>query len=111
GNAIFSGAFASADPVVRVFGGFSDSIILGNVIDRDPGASAGTCITIESSGGVAPIRFKVGTNIWIQEVATAGFCKIVDGSRFTASNNSCRGTNAGASTIHAIDVQAVTVAL
>lgn len=109
-NEIFSGAFASADPVVHVFGVFQDSLLNGNLIDRDPSASAGPCLTCEKSTN-APTRFGVRNNILIQEVATAGFLVFVDCTRFAASGNQCRGTNAGATTVMAIDCQAVTVAL
>jgi Pectate lyase superfamily protein len=110
-NTVISGAFASTDPVVRVFGGFSDSLICTNQIDRDPAASAGTCLTIESSGGVAPTRFGVERNQFTQQVTGAGFIKVVDGTNFAIEDNKCRGTNAGATTVHAIDLQAVAVGL
>ncbi len=109
-NQVFSGAFASADPVCRVFGGFSDSMVVENTFDRDPGASAGQCITVEKSGS-APTRFAVKANICIQEVATSGGIKFVDCNRFSCSQNIIRATNAGATTIFAIEAQAVTVDL
>lgn len=109
-NQFFSGAFASADPVVRVFGTFQDSLINSNLIDRDPGASAGSCLTCEKAT-TAPTRFSVRNSTLIQEVATAGFLIFTDCTRFAASGNQCRGTNAGATTVMAIDCQAVTVAL
>jgi hypothetical protein len=34
GNPIFSGAFVSAEPVLRVFGAFTDSVIVGNIVMR-----------------------------------------------------------------------------
>lgn len=108
GNPIFSGAFASADAVVRIFGAFSNAIVAGNVVDRDPAASSGPCISAEKSTN-APTRFKITTNVLVQEVATSSFVSLVDCTQCAVSANECRATNAGATTQFAIDVQAVTV--
>ena len=103
-----SGAFASADAALRVFGTASEITILSNIIDRASGASAGTCVTVEKAT-TSPIRIRLGSNLFINEVATAGFVKLVDITQMSVANNTCRGTNAGASSVDAIDVQAVTV--
>lgn len=110
GNIQTSGAFASADPVIRAFGVISFFSILQNFVDRASGASAGTCLTIEKSTG-EPSRFVVSENLLLNEVATAGFLTIVDGIQFSVRGNVCRATNAGASTVDAFDIQAVTVDL
>jgi hypothetical protein len=109
-NVLTSGVFASADAVVRAFGTIARTAILCNVIVRATGSSAGTCVTVEKSTG-APSTFLVGDNILVNEIATSGFVTVVDGVRFRVGGNLCRGTDAGASTVDAIDVQAVTVAL
>jgi hypothetical protein len=109
-NIFTSGAFASADAAVRIFAAITYLIVRGNVVDRATGASAGTCITVEKSTGAAS-AFSVTDNVLINEITTAGFVALIDCVRFICSGNVCRGTNAGASTVDAIDVQAVTVAL
>ncbi len=110
GNPIFSGTFASADPVLRVFGSFADSVIDANLIDRQ-GGNVGPCVTIEPVGAAVPTRFLFNNNMLIQEVASAPFLTVVDATRFTVGGNVCRATNAGASTVFGMDFQAVTVAL
>lgn len=107
-NVQTSGSFASADPVLRIFGAISDSSFLGNIIDRAAGASAGTCVTVEKATG-APVRFSVSRNHLINEVATSGFLKIVDAVGFVCAGNDCRSSNAGATAVDALDIQAVTV--
>lgn len=108
GNPIFSGAYASADAVLRIFGAFSNALVVGNVVDRDPAASSGPCISAEKSTN-APTRFKINTNILVQEVATSAFVSLTDCTQCSVGANECRATNAGATTQFAIDVQAATV--
>jgi hypothetical protein len=110
GNPIFSGTFVSTDPVIRVFGTYLDSLIMDNVIDRQ-GVTAGPCLGVEPVGAAVPSRFRIGNNVMVQEVASANFMTVVDATRFSIGGNVCRATDAGASTIFAIDAQAVTVAL
>lgn len=110
GNPIFSGTFASTDAVFRVFGNVTDCTFTANIIDRS-GGSVGECIRVETSGGASPSRFRIGNNILIQEVASAPIITVVDAVRWSMGGNVCRWTNAGASTIFGLDVQAVTVAM
>lgn len=110
-NTVLSGAYANTDAVLRIFGTYLDSLCFANIIDRDPGASAGPCITVESSGAAVPARFGISRNVLINEVSTSQMIKIVDAVNFRVGGNTCRASNAGATTQFAIDVQAVTVAL
>lgn len=109
-NEIFSGVYASADPVVRIFGVFKDSLFASNIIDRQAGSSAGPCLTVEKSVG-APTQFGVRNNNLLNEIATSNLMTFVDCTRFAATGNMCRSSDAGATSVMAIDVQAVTVAL
>jgi len=110
GNPIFSGTFATANAVVRIFGNVTDCTFVANIVDRE-GGSVGECIKVESSGGAAPSRFRIGNNILLQEVASAPIMTVVDAVRWSLGGNVCRWTNAGAGTIIGCDVQAVTVAM
>jgi hypothetical protein len=109
GNVQTSGAFASTDPMVRITDSVTDLAMVGNLLDRAAGASAGYCVSIEKAT-TSPNGIRIGANVMINEVASAGFVLVVDCTLWSIGNNLCRNTNtAGASTIHAIDVQAVTV--
>lgn len=110
GNITTSGAFASTDAVWRFF----DSVTLGtftgaNLIDRDSGASAGPCITVEKAT-TAPSMIRIGQCVLINEKSGA-FVKIVDATRISVGGNMCRSTDAGVSTTYGFDVQAVTVVM
>jgi hypothetical protein len=107
-NIITSGAFASADPVMRIFGALLQWSCLSNIIDRDPGASSGPCLTVEKATGT-PTQGRVGSNLLINE-KNGQFIKIVDVTRCSFGDNVGRATAAGASTDYGIDVQAITVA-
>lgn len=110
GNQIYSGVYASADAVVLVQGGFFDSVLSKNLISRSTGATAGPCLQVQSAGGVAPSRFITNGNQCVQQVASAGLIVLVDVTRAIVAGNLMRNTDAGATTVYAIDVQAVTVA-
>ena len=111
-NQLFSGPYASSDAVVTMSETFSDALFVSNIVDRDPGASAGSCIAVQSVGGIGPpVRFGIAANNLIQEVTAANFITVVDCSSFRIGNNLCRGTNAGTSSAYAIDCQAVGTSL
>jgi hypothetical protein len=108
GNIVTSGAFASADPVWRLLGNVLDVTITGNLIDRAAGASAGVVMSLELATS-APARVRVGHNMLIQEVASAGFMKVIDCNHVSIGGNLMRSTaNIGASAIYGVDIQAVT---
>jgi hypothetical protein len=110
-NVQTSGAFASADAVLRVFDAFSDCLILGNLNNRAAGADAGPSITVEKSAG-APTRFRIGNNMLLNEPASPpAIIKVVDGTNFSIGGNSCVASDAGANVNFGIDIQAVTVVL
>lgn len=110
GNIVTSGAFASADAVWRFFDSVSFSTFTGgNVLDRDPAASAGPCISI-AKATTAPTLLRVGQNILINEISGA-FITIVDSIQISVGANVCHATDAGASSAFGIDVQAVTVTM
>ena len=109
-NIVTSGIYASADAVLRVFGLVSHAVILGNFFDRDPAASVGPVLTLESSGGLAPIYCRVGQNLLINETVAGGMVKLVDVTASSFGGNLMRSTDAGVSVTDAFDVQAVTVA-
>lgn len=105
-----SGAFASADPVVRVFGDVADLVFTDNLVDRASGSSAGPVIKLEKSTDV-PTLIRVGSNMLIQEVAGANFVTVVDCTKLSIGDNVCHASDAGTSTMFGIDVQAVTLAI
>ncbi len=106
-NVITSGAFASADSVLRMFGVNAQCVVLGNLIDRDPAATAGACISLEKSTGT-PIYVRVAQNLLINETTGGSFIKAVDVSACSFGSNLCRSTNGDASVAFAMDFQAVT---
>ncbi len=106
-NVITSGAFASVDPVVRMFGLCSYGTFVSNIVDRDPAASVGPCLTLEKST-LAPIYCRVGSNILVNETTAGSFVSMVDVSSCSVGGNLCRSTNGGVSTAFGIDAQAVT---
>jgi pectate lyase-like protein len=108
GNVETSGAFASADPVVRIFDAVTNAVISNNLIDRASGASVGPCITLEKSTGV-PSICRVGSNVLVNETVGGNFIKVVDVTKSSFGANICHGTDADISTAYAIDIQAVTV--
>lgn len=110
GNSVFSGAFASTDGVVRLSAAISDFLCCSNVVDREVGSSAGPVIEALKATG-APTRFGIKSNLLINEIATSSLIALVDCARFQVSNNECRSSDAGATAIDGIDIQAVTVAL
>jgi Pectate lyase superfamily protein len=108
GNIVTSGAFASTDAVWRFFDSVTFSTFTGgNVLDRDPAASAGPCISI-AKATTAPALLRIGQNIFINEVSGA-FVTIVDAIQISVGANVCHATAAGSTTAFGIDVQAVTV--
>ncbi len=107
-NVCTSGAFASADPVLRVFGSVSYATICNNVLDRSSGASVGPMLTVEKAT-TSPTIFRVGENVLFNETVGGGFIKVVDCVKWSAGGNLCRSSDADASVMFAIDVQAVTV--
>lgn len=108
GNVQTSGAFASANPAWRMQGLIRDVVLAGNIIDRAAGASAGVCVSLESSGGNAASRVRIGNNLLLNEVSTAGFILVTDAKIISLGNNLCRNTNtAGASTVYGIEFDAV----
>lgn len=111
GNVITSGAFAIADSVWRIFGAVTDLAFSANVIERDAAATAGPCVSAEAAGGAAPVQVGIRSNILIADTPGAPFVRSVDCSRVSIGANLCRGADATASAVFAIDVQAVTVAI
>ena len=102
-----SGAFASADAMIRIFGNVQDGILSNNYLDRSTGASAGFVVSLEKATS-APTRVRVGNNNVTQEVTGAGFFQVVDCSGWSLGGNQLRALDAGVSTAYAVDVQAVT---
>lgn len=108
GNLTTSGAFASTDGVWRFFDACSFSTFAGgNLIDRDPGASAGPLIAIEKATS-SPSMLRVGGCVLLNE-KDGSFIKVVDATQIAIGTNVCHSTDAGASAAFGIDVQAVTV--
>jgi hypothetical protein len=109
GNVQTSGAFASGNAAWRMFGLVTDLAFSGNTIDRSGGSSAGVCISLETSGGQTPTRLRIGNNMLINEVASAGFILAADIKVVSIGNNLCRNTNtAGATTVYGIEIDATT---
>jgi pectate lyase-like protein len=107
GNVETSGAFASADPVVRVFGAVSYLTMNSNIVVRDSGANAGPVITVEKSTD-SPTIWRAGANILANDKAGGGFLTVVDSTKFTVGGNVCVSADA-TGTVHGFDIQAVTV--
>jgi hypothetical protein len=107
GNVQTSGAFASADPIWRVYDNAQHIVFTANLLNRDSGASAGPCVTFEKSTA-SPTYFRVGQNVLINEKVGGGFMKVVDCAGWSAGGNLCRSSDAGASIMYGVDVQAVT---
>ena len=109
-NVVTSGAFASTDPVWRVLGNVTYSGLTTNTIVRDTGSSAGSCASLELSGGAAPSVVRVAKNILANDKAGSNFLTVVDTSKWSAGDNICRAADA-TGTVHGFDIQAVTVAV
>ena len=112
GNIHTSGAYASTDPVWRIFGAVTFTTFAGgNVVIRSPGASDGACILAQKVTN-SPTMVRIGQNVLINEGANVGpFVKIVDCTQMSIGGNVCHSTNAGTSTAYGIEVQAVTMDL
>jgi hypothetical protein len=109
GNIQTSGTFPSGNAAWRMTGLIHDVAFAGNFIDRSAGASTGVCVSLESSGGNAATRVRIGTNAMINEVAAAGFVLVNDAKIVSIGNNLMRNANtAGGSTAYGIEVDAVT---
>lgn len=106
GNVQTSGAFASADAVIRVYGNVADLIISGSFVGRSTGATAGPCVTLERATN-SPDHIRIGNNVLVNEVANGNFVTLVDISNVSVGSNMMYATDVGASTVYAIDIQAV----
>lgn len=107
GNTQTSGAYASTDPAFYISGVAQYVAFDGNLVDRASGASAGPCVALEKATG-APSYCLVNKNVLVNEKAAGGFIRCVDATQIEACGNMCRSSDAGSTTIHAIDFQAVT---
>ncbi len=107
GNVATSGAFASADPVLRIFGNVSYMTATANMIARDSGADAGPCVTVETATDM-PTLWRLGNNILANDKAGGGFIQVVDCTKFSIGGNICVSADA-TGTVYGIDVQAVAV--
>ena len=109
GNVISSGSFASTDAVWKVYDSCVNLAINGNLIDRQAGSSVGPCMSIAKST-TSPSAIRVGGgNTFVNETVEGNFLTVVDATGITVGTNNCRATNAGASGMYGIDVQAVTI--
>lgn len=104
-----SGAYASADAAVRVFGAVLDSVLSNCLVDRDPAASVGPCITAELAAGASPQRLRIGHNALVNETVGGNFIEVTDCINFSVGGNVCQATDADATVAYGIDVVASTV--
>lgn len=108
-NVVTSGAFASTDSVLRVFGAVTMGVVSGNFVNRDSGTSVGPNASLELSGGAAPSVMRLSQNVLTNDKTGANFITVVDCTRYSIGSNIMKSANAGAN-LYGIDVQAVTVA-
>ncbi len=110
GNIQTSGAFASAEGVLRIYGNVSRLVVTTNLIARSAGATAGPCIAMERSTS-SPTQVRIGNNVLNNEVQGGNAITVVDCTQWSIGGNLCRLTDAGASVAYGFDIQAVAVAL
>lgn len=110
-NVHTSGAFASADAMMHVYGSVSDTVFSNSLLDRASGAAVGPNLTMEISGGASPTRVRIGHNALVNETVAGNFINVTDCTLFSIGGNTCSATNADASVINGFEITADTVAL
>lgn len=108
-NILTSGAFASSDAAIRIFGNVSYLPVHGNIVVRDSGSSIGPCLSLERSG-TSPTIVRIGRNILHNDKVGANLITVVDCTRFSIGDNILHVADA-TGTVYAIDIQAATLAL
>jgi len=111
GNVQTSGVYASTDASWRVTRRVSHLAFSGNVWVRTSGAGVGACFSMELADAIQPTIVRCGNNTLVQEVTAAPFIYLLDPINVSVGDNICRSSNAGATAVDAIDVQAVNAAV
>lgn len=111
GNVITSGAYATANAVYRIVRSCDHFTCSNNLVARSTGATAGPIFSVEASGGVSPSIIRVGNNVLFNEVTAGTMFALLDATRVSFGENIFRSSNAGATSVDAIQVQAVGVAV
>ncbi len=105
-NVALSGAYASTDPAWKIYDACQRIAWSGNIVDRNSGASVGPCLGIEKST-TSPSQI-LATGWFINETVEGNFVTVVDATGITV-NGQGLASNAGASGMYGVDVQAVTI--